>query len=63
MSLSVKNELVTGNGRRNQCDTSPFPWLIFSDAVINVGLTKVGRKILHLRVHITCTCFGTAKLK
>ena len=48
MSLSVKNELVAGNGRRNHCDTSPFQWLIFSEAVINIGLTFKRRIKSHL---------------
>jgi len=63
VSLSVKNDIVTGNGRRNHCDTSLLPWLIFSEAVIHIGLTKVGTEILHLRVYIICTCFATAKPK
>ena len=63
MSLIVKNELVTGNGKRSHCDTSTFPWLIFSEAVINSGLTKVGKEILHLRVYIIRTCCAMAKPK
>jgi len=47
----------------NHCDTLPFPWLIFSEAVNTTGWTKVGKESLHIRVQIICTCFATAKPK